>query len=254
MSVRALPAGGAACLPAFQRDIDPRARLLATVAFAVAVASLKDIGPVAAALGVAIGAALLSGLTPGLLVRRLVILEGFMVVLLCTLPFTMPGRSVLSLGPFDVSAEGLRLASVIALKAGAVVVAILSQLGTLEPVRLGHGLAQLGVSRKLVALLLLTVRYVSVFEGEYARLRRAMQARGFVLRSSRHTWRSLGWLVGMLLVRSNDRAHRVLQAMKCRGFSGRFHVIADLRFRLADAVYLGLAALATGGILAGQWL
>jgi cobalt/nickel transport system permease protein len=254
MSVRALPAGRATFLPAFQRDIDPRARILATVAFAVVTASLHDVAPIAAALAVAIGAALLSGLGVVQLARRLVILEGFMVLLLCLLPFTVPGRTLLAIGPFAASAEGLSLAVAIALKAGAVVVAILSQLGTLEPARLGHGLARLGVPRKLVAVLLLTVRYVSVFEDEYRRLRRAMQARGFEARSSRHTWRSLGWLLGMLLVRSNDRAARVLQAMKCRGFNGRFHIIADLAFTRADAAYLGLGFIIVAGLALWGWL
>ncbi|MQA66792.1 MAG: cobalt ECF transporter T component CbiQ [Alphaproteobacteria bacterium] len=254
MSVRALPAGRATFLPAFQSDIDPRARILATVAFAVVTASLHDVAPIAAALAVAIGAALLSGLGVVQLARRLVILEGFMVLLLCLLPFTVPGRALLAVGPFAASAEGLSLAVAIALKAGAVVVAILSQLGTLEPARLGHGLARLGVPRKLVAVLLLTVRYVSVFEDEYRRLRRAMQARGFEARSSRHTWRSLGWLLGMLLVRSNDRAARVLQAMKCRGFNGRFHIIADLTFTRADAAYLGLGFIIVAGLALWGWL
>lgn len=254
MSVRALPTGGAAVFPPLQRDVDPRARILAAAGFAGLVASLEQLGPILAALGLALAAALLSGLGAKQVLRRLVILEGFMVVLLCLLPFTVPGRALVAFGPFALSAEGLALAVAIALKAGAVVIAILSQLGTLEPARLGHGLAHLGVPRKLVAVLLLTARYVSVFEDEYRRLRRAMQARGFEARSSRHTWRSLGWLVGMLLVRSNDRAHRVLQAMKCRGYDGRFHVIAGLRFGRADAVYLGVAVAVLAAIAAGEWL
>lgn len=254
MSVHALPAGRATFLPALQDGIDPRARILATVAFAVVTVALHDVAPIVAALAVAAGAALLSGLGVRELLRRLVILEGFMVLLLCLLPFTVPGRVLFAVGPFAASAEGLVLAVTIALKAGAVVIAIVSQLGTLEPVRLGHGLALLGVPHKLVALLLLTVRYVSVFEDEYRRLRRAMLVRGFEVRSSRHTWRSFGWLVGMLLVRSNDRAARVLQAMKCRGFNGRFHIIANLTFSPADAVYLALALGIAAGLALWGWL
>ncbi|MGE0651578.1 MAG: cobalt ECF transporter T component CbiQ [Alphaproteobacteria bacterium] len=253
MSVRALPAGRAAFLPALQHGVDPRARIVATVTFAMVTASLHDIAPILAALAVAVCAALLSGLGIRQLMKRLVILEGFMVLLLCLLPFSVPGRPLLTIGPFAASAEGMSLAVAIALKAGAVVVAILSQLGTLEPVHLGHGLARLGVPHKLIAVLLLTVRYISVFEDEYRRLRRAMQARGFEARSSRHTWRSYGWLVGMLLVRSNDRAARVLQAMKCRGFNGRFHIIADLVFTRADAIYLVLGLVVVTGLALWGW-
>ncbi len=256
MSVRALPNGSAGLgLAALERHaVDPRARILGTAGFAVAVASLEGFVPVLAALAAAILAALASGLAWRTLARRLLMLEGFMVVLLVMLPFTVPGRPLLGIGPLTVGLDGLLLAAVIALKANAVVIAILSQLGTLEPARLGHGLARLGAPRKLVALLLLTARYVAVFEDEYRRLRRAMRARGFRATSSRHTWRSLGWLVGMLLVRSNDRGHRVLQAMKCRGFTGRFPVMGDLRFGLVDALYLGLAVVLAVALVAGDRL
>jgi cobalt/nickel transport system permease protein len=52
----------------------------------------------------------------------------------------------------------------------------------------------------------------------------------------------------MLLVRSFERSERIRDAMRCRGFNGRFHLndrtalaAADLRFAAGLAV--GLAAL-----------
>jgi cobalt/nickel transport system permease protein len=64
-----------------------------------------------------------------------------------------------------------------------------------------------------------------------------MTARAFRPRTDRHTWRSLGWLVGMLLVRSFERAERVLGAMKCRGFTGRMPALDDFRFHTADGLF-----------------
>ena len=49
-----------------------------------------------------------------------------------------------------------------------------------------------------------------------------MRARGFRPRTSRHTWRSYGNLMGMLLVRALERAQRVEEAMLCRGYNGAF--------------------------------
>ncbi len=37
-----------------------------------------------------------------------------------------------------------------------------------------------------------------------------MRTRGFVARSDAHTWRSFGWLTGMLLVRSLEREQKVI--------------------------------------------
>ena len=38
-----------------------------------------------------------------------------------------------------------------------------------------------------------------------------------------HTYRTYAYLLGMLFVRASERSARVHQAMKCRGFDGRFH-------------------------------
>lgn len=254
MNVQALSSAEFAGRRAFCGAIDPRARIIATLAFAATVAFLDHLIPIGLALAIALAAALVSGLALAPALRRLLALEGFMLVLLALLPFSVPGRAVMTLGPLAMSVEGLTLALAIALKANAIVIAILSQLGTLEPVHLGHGLAHLGVPRKLVALLLLTVRYIAVFQDEYGRLRRAMRARGFQATSSRHSWRSLGWLVGMLLVRSNDRGNRVLQAMKCRGFSGRFPMLDNLHFAAQDGIYLAIAAALTSLVLIVEWI
>ena len=63
---------------------------------------------------------------------------------------------------------------------------------------------------------------------------------------------ALGWLFGMVLVRSAERAELVLAAMKCRGYRGELHVISDLRMTAVDwlggLIFLsGLAALTTWG-------
>ncbi len=126
---------------------------------------------------------------------------------------------------------------------------MLALLGTLEPARLGHALARLGVPERLAHLLLLTVRQIQLVGDEYARLRQAMRARAFVPRSNRHTWHSFGWLMGMLLVRSLARSRRVLDAMRCRGFDGRLRLLDTLCWRPADSA----ALTATVALVAVLW-
>jgi cobalt/nickel transport system permease protein len=119
--------------------------------------------------------------------------------------------------------------------------------GTLEASVLGHALSHLHVPDKLTHLLLLTVRYLEVLQREYLRLEAAMRVRGFRPRISRHTYRSYGYLVGMLLVRSLDRSERVLAAMKCRGFRGRFYLLDHFAFSRRDVPF----CVASGVVLAG---
>jgi cobalt/nickel transport system permease protein len=52
-----------------------------------------------------------------------------------------------------------------------------------------------------------------------------------------HTYRTLGYLVAMLLARSLDRSERIAAAMKCRGFSGKFYVVDHFSAKQIDAVF-----------------
>ena len=230
--------------------LDPRARVGALVAFAVGVVALERIGTVALALAAAAATALLLRLPAATALRRLLAAQASLALLLVTIPFSVPGEPLLRLGPLVASDAGLLRAATIALKANAVLLSALALLGTLDASRVGHALHRLHAPASLVHLLLFTVRYLGRLEEEFGRLRNAMRARAFRPRSDRHTWRSLGQLAGMLLVRSAARAERVMQAMRCRGFTGRLHVLDELRWRAADGVFAAVFGLGVAGLVA----
>jgi cobalt/nickel transport system permease protein len=242
---------GAAGQPEWLSRRDPRLRLAAALLFALVTVSLQTFPALLAALALAVTAAAAGGPDWRPVLRRLLPLEGLMLALLLLLPFTVEGTPWFSFGPLQASQEGFQLALRILLRANAVLVMLLALLGTLEPTTLGHALGRLGVPEKLVHLFLLTVRYVELIHDEYRRLRNAMRARAFVPRGNLHGWRSLGWLIGMLLVRSLERARRVLAAMKCRGFHGRLYLLADYRWGRGDSAAALAASLLLGGLL---WL
>jgi len=216
--------------------LDPRTRILAAVFWALAVVSLESLVVLAAAVAIALVTARLAALPAGPTARKVLTVDGFVVALLVLLPFTTPGEPIGAIGPFVASAEGLSLALAIGLKANAIVLMLLALVGTLEPPALGHALRRLAVPATLVALLLFTVRYIAVLADEATRLRTAMRARAFEPRTNRHTLATYGYLVGMLLVRAAERAERVLEAMKCRGFDGRWPVLDSPRLDRADAI------------------
>jgi cobalt/nickel transport system permease protein len=80
-------------------------------------------------------------------------------------------------------------------------------------------------------------------------MRQAMRARGFKPRTDTHTYRTFAWLVGMLLVKSWDRAERVHGAMLCRGFRGRFYTLAAFTARPADYLFLAACAALSAGLI-----
>jgi cobalt/nickel transport system permease protein len=51
----------------------------------------------------------------------------------------------------------------------------------------------------------------------------------------------------MLLVRSFDRSERIVEAMKCRGFRGRFYLLRHFTWESSDTVF----SLAGVGVIAG---
>ncbi len=106
-------------------------------------------------------------------------------------------------------------------------------------------LRMLHVPGMLVTLLLLTYRYVGVMTGELAVMTDAYHLRAPGQKGIHHS--AWGSFLGQLLLRSMDRAEELYASMRLRGFHGEFHY-ADVRpFALPDGLYLavclGLCAL-----------
>lgn len=230
--------------------IDSRARIVTAALFAVAVVAVDNLAILAGFLAVALGFAVAARLPLASTLRRIAAIDLFILFSVLALPFTLPGAALFEVGSWTASVEGTLAAARIVVKATSIMLALIGLVGVMPIVDLGHALARLGVSTKLISLLLLTVRYVDVLHREQRRLRLAMKARAFLPRADTHTWRTLGFLVGMLLVRGFERAERILAAMKCRGFTGRFHAGEPTGLALGDGVFLAGCALLMATLVA----
>lgn len=228
--------------------LDPRTRLIGAVVLAVAIVSLSSLTAKVAALALAAGLVFMAGVESRLLLRRLAHIEGFMAVLLVLLPLTVEGRALVSLGPFSVSDRGLERAIHIILTVNAAAMTALALLGALEPIRLGRAMAALGVSERFVRLVMFIARYQGIFSSEIRRQFDSMRARGFRSSLRRQAFRAYGNLAGMILVRSIERAERVDEAMRCRGFSGRFPLRRVRPMTSADARFALLAMVAVAAL------
>ena len=232
--------------------VDPRWKLAALL-FAAFVAALVRTLP--AALAAAAGAVvlvILAELPPRWLFWRLGSVALVMAFFIAWLPF-MPsaGHATWRLGPLTLSSAGLKLAALLTLKALTVVALMLTLLATAPIQRTFAAAQRLRMPGILVHLVLLTYRFIFLAADEFARLRIALRVRGYRNRATMHSYRTVGQVAGTLLVRSYDRAERVGQAMRCRGFGGVYRTLDTWHTRPGDV--LAFALIAGGALAIGAW-
>lgn len=137
---------------------------------------------------------------------------------------------------FQVSAGWVSFLSLL-LKGGLTVAAALLLIATTGMGRIAMALRIIRVPRVFVLQLLLTYRYISVLIGEAARTMRAYSLRSPLDKGIR--FRVWGTLTGHLLMKTFDRAERVYQSMKCRGFAGEYNTGPVPKMRLTDFLFFG---------------
>ncbi len=233
---------------------DPKVKVIVAAFFITVVAISNSFVGVTLALALASALTLLSRLEAVAVLKRLLAANTFTLFLWLTLPFTYGGDTLTEWGPLLVSGDGIRLAGLITLKTNTVVLALLSLLATSRIAGLGHALEGLHVPKRLCFLLLFSYRYIFVIYQEYRKLVRAAQMRCFVPATNIHTYRTYGYLFGMTLVRSWNRAIRVHQAMLLRGFNGRLIPLAQQTVGINDITFLITTLLLTTVIAAVPFL
>jgi cobalt/nickel transport system permease protein len=222
----------------FVQRLDPRAKIVAVFSFSVVVAVANRFEVLMLALAVGLCIMLLARVPIKQLMLRLLPVNGFIVFLWIFLPFTLTGEPLFSIGPLVGSHEGVLYATRITIKSNAIMVVLIALVASTSILTLGHAMHELKVPTKMVHLFFFTYRYVHVIYREYLRLINAMKVRGFRPRTNMHTYRTFAYLVGMLLVRSCDRAQRVHNAMLCRGFKGKLYSLSEFSLKGADIVSL----------------
>lgn len=228
------------------RRWDPRWKLAAGGVFILALMLLRHPAPAAAGLAVAAALAAVGRLPPQALAARLAP-PALLVVLVAIVLALTGGGETLKLGPLALSVPGARRGIRIVIKVFAILVTLLAVTATSPATRTFTALQSLGLPSSLVLVLHLTYRYLFLLRAESHDIRTAMRARGFLPRCDRRTMTLTGQAVGMLLIRSLERADRVYLAMRARGFDGRFRAGPDRPARPSDVA--GLALLAAAGTL-----
>lgn len=233
--------------------LDPRVKLCLALPYAFLVALSESVAVSCAALALGIVLVAVARLKVGLVAARLRMLFLFILLLWITLPLSMPGTVVYTIGRLRVSLGGLQRALSISLKSTAIVLLVISLLGTSTVFSLAHALSHFRLPKKLLYLFFLSYRYIYVIGVEYRRLRDAMRVRAFKPGTNIHTYRSYGYLIGMLLIRSFERSERIYHAMLCRGFQGRFYLLDHFHMHRRDIAFLLVMSLMLIGMGLCEW-
>ncbi len=222
----------------FLRHLDPRIKVVVVLLFSVVVALAYRFQVLVAALVLGIFTVGLARVPAQELFRRLIPVNLLMLFLWFFLPFTFAGEPFFWIGPLTVTREGVLYATLITVKSNAMMLMLIALVASTPIFTLGHAMHALGIPKKIVHLFFFTYRYIHVMHREYVRLVNSMKIRGFTPRSSLHTYKTIAYMVGMLLVRSFDRAQRVHNAMLCRGFKGNLYSLSTFSIQKKDIVSL----------------
>ncbi|MGD9334735.1 MAG: cobalt ECF transporter T component CbiQ [Desulfobacterales bacterium] len=235
-------------------DLDPRVKIIMVAFFSVLVAVSSKFLALLPALAISLFFVAMAKLPIKKVFYRLLLVNGLILFLWFVLPFTYNGQALFTIGPFVATKEGILLAGQITAKSNAILLTMIALLSTTPIFSLGHAMGQLHFPNKITHLFLFTFRYIHVIYKEYHRLTNAMRVRGFVPRTNMYTYKSYAYLVGMLLVRSYDRAERIHKAMRCRGFNKKYHSLKQFSLKMEDIFCLSLMLAVISGLAVLQWV
>ncbi|MCS7167045.1 MAG: cobalt ECF transporter T component CbiQ [Gemmatales bacterium] len=169
------------------------------------------------------------------LISRLASVAGFLMIVGLVLPVSIPAEGW-SFGPVRFSYRGVEIAALVVLRVLTVTSLGLLLLATTPLDCLARGLLGLGLPQVLVQILTMSLRYVYLLGAELSRIRLALRARGYQRGFSPHSYRTTAYVLGSLLLRSQERAERVAQAMRCRAFAGQLRLLSVPGNHLGDVL------------------
>ena len=234
--------------------LDPRFKITAAIAYSIAVAVVYRFPSLFVAFAASLIMLWLAGLHMQSVLKRLFLVNGFVLMFWLILPFTAEGEVIYRVGPVALYLPGIILAGQITLKCNAILMALIALVSTMSFATLGRALNYMKFPEKFVFLFILTYRYIFVIEGEYKRIWRAVKIRGFYPKTAIHCYKTYAYMIGILFIRAAARAERVYRAMKCRGFQGRFYTLAEFQPSAINWLFSAIIVLCLAGIAYLEWI
>lgn len=217
-------------------SLDPRAKTLATLIFIITVVSFPkyEISALVPFFIFPIFMIILGEVPFSLIAKRTLMVAPFAVMIGLFNPL-MDRVPVIYLGGIGIWGGWVSFLSII-LRFFLSVSAALALISTTSFPNLCRGLTRMKVPSALVTQLLFLYRYLFILVEEGLRIRRARDLRS--AGRSGKSWRLAASIIGILFIRTMDRAERIYQAMVARGFRGEIRMIQKLSFKGRDLAFL----------------
>lgn len=225
------------------RSLDPRSKIIAFLSIILCmimtpITRIKDFGLYFLLILAIIS---FSKITSWQILKRVFVLISFVFFIAMFVPFLKEGTVCWSLkiGPWElpVTDEGIRTFLNVIIKSGlSLLLLVVASLTTAFPDFL-KGLEMLRMPKILVMLMSFMYRYIFVLLEEAKKLMRARSLRYFGYRY-REQFRVIGYMVGVLFIRTFERAERVYGAMVVRGFGGEIPSVKRFQFSYKDFLFI----------------
>lgn len=229
-------------LNSFIHRLDPRTKLVASLAFIIAVVltpanNWRVFGFYFCVVALLL---ILSRLPPFYVLKRSLVIFPFVLLIAIFIPFFKEGEVAGSYNIWSwqvsVTYSGLFILANVVVKAWLCILALILLSSTTKLADLLKGLGQLGIPRVMILILSFMYRYVFVLADEVMRMQQARDSRNFGGKRL-HQMKTIGSMVGTLFIRSYERGERIYAAMLARGFDGQVRTLQNLSFRPTDAYF-----------------
>ena len=229
-------------LDSFIHRLDPRTKLIASLAFilAVVLTPASNWRIFVCYFCVIAVLLILSKLPPLYVLKRSLVIFPFVLMIAVFIPFFKEGEVAGSyniwLWQISVTYSGLLVLANVVTKAWLCILALILLSSTTKLADLLKGLSQLGVPQVMILILSFMYRYIFVLVDEVMRMQQARDSRNFG-GNRLHQLKTIGNMVGTLFIRSYERGERIYAAMLSRGFDGQIRTLHKLSFRPVDAYF-----------------
>jgi cobalt/nickel transport system permease protein len=216
--------------------LDPRAKVIVTLAFIVSVMSFGryELTVLVPFFIYPVVMATLGNLPPLYILKKIVLLCPFVLMVGVFNP-VFDRAILIQLGPIGISGGWISFASIIARSVLTVSVALIL-VGVTGFPAVCLALERLGMPKAFAVQLIFLYRYIFILTDEGVRMSTAREMRSFGVKGL--DIRTHGSLLGHFLLRTWLRAERIHLAMLARGFTGEFHTRNEFRFGKKEALFL----------------
>jgi cobalt/nickel transport system permease protein len=233
---------------------DPRVKIISISILILSIVLLQDLRIVVLGLSLAIILVFLSKIPFSFVFVHLRWVLFFVLALFVVISLTVPGNLLVKLSFLSISREGVKLSLLISLRAISAALLIFPMIGTTRFNLTLKALQKIKIPDKLIQLLMFTYRYIFLFLDEEKRIFIGANSRGWVRKTNLSSLKTIGSLVGMLLVHSFERTEHIRDAMISRGYNGRLKILDEFTLRPKDFIKASLIIAAALLLNLSRWM